>query len=329
MNQFQEVIHRLLPSRNRPTPSGWISFNSVCCHHRGQRADRRQRGGILFTDEGWNYHCFNCDFKAGWTAGHQLTKNTKSLLSWLGLSETEIGRLNLYTIKTKDQKIGESYTIRSFDLESKSLPNNSVLIEEYLAHNDPCPDLLRVIEYIYFRGQELNWYPWHWSPEPGYKDRLLIPFYDRGQIVGWTGRKITDGKPKYLTDSQPGYVFNIDRQTPERRAVILVEGQLDAIAIDGVAAMTKDINPTQVARLQTLNRPVIVVPDRDRPGAAMIDHAVKNNWNVSMPPWDPQVKDVADAVKLYGRCYTLYSIFHYQESNNLKLQIMSKQLKNS
>ena len=328
MNQFQEVIQRLLPSPHRQTPSGWISFNSVCCHHRNQRADRRQRGGILITNEGWNYHCFNCDFKAGWTLGHQLTRNTRSLLQWLGLSEVEIGRLNLFAMQTREQQLTQSVNIRSFDLESRFLPENSRLIQDLLKDGDPEPDLIRVIEYIYQRGQELDWYPWHWSDQPGYRDRLLIPFYDRGRIVGWTGRKITDGRPRYLTESQPGYLFNIDRQTPDRRAVILVEGQMDAIAVDGVAAMTKDINPTQAARIATLNRPVIVVPDRDRPGATMIDHAVKNNWSVSMPPWDQSIKDVADAVKLYGRCYTLYTIFHYQESNAIKLQIMSQQLKN-
>ena len=328
MNQFQEVIQRLLPSPHRQTPSGWISFNSVCCHHRNQRADRRQRGGILITNEGWNYHCFNCDFKAGWTLGHQLTRNTRSLLQWLGLSEVEIGRLNLFAMQTREQQLTQSVNIRSFDLESRFLPENSRLIQDLLKDGDPEPDLIRVIEYIYQRGQELDWYPWHWSDQPGYRDRLLIPFYDRGRIVGWTGRKITDGRPRYLTESQPGYLFNIDRQTPDRRAVILVEGQMDAIAVDGVAAMTKDINPTQAARIATLNRPVIVVPDRDKPGATMIDHAVKNNWSVSMPPWDQSIKDVADAVKLYGRCYTLYTIFHYQESNAIKLQIMSQQLKN-
>ena len=83
MNQFQEIIQNLMPSPHRRTPSGWISFNSVCCHRRGHRTDTRERGGIMFTDEGWNYHCFNCEFKAGWTLGHQLTKNTRSLLSWL------------------------------------------------------------------------------------------------------------------------------------------------------------------------------------------------------------------------------------------------------
>jgi hypothetical protein len=328
MNQFQEIIQNLMPSPHRRTPSGWISFNSVCCHRRGHRTDTRERGGIMFTDEGWNYHCFNCEFKAGWTLGHQLTKNTRSLLSWLGLSELEIGKINLFTLKTREQINDTQIRLHDFELETKSLPDGSINIQQYLIDNDPDPELVKVIEYIYQRGQNIDWYPWHWCDQPGYRDRLLIPFYDRGRIVGWTGRKITDGKPKYLTDSQPGYLFNIDRQTADRRAVILVEGQLDAIAVDGVAAMTKDINPTQIARLQRLNRPVIVVPDRDRAGASLIDHAVKNNWSVSMPPWDPTVKDTADAVKLYGRCYTLYTIFHYQESNPIKLQILSRQLKN-
>jgi len=327
MNQFQEVIQRLLPPRHRRTPSGWISFNSVCCHHRGEGLDKRQRGGILFTTEGWNYHCFNCHFKAGWTPGHQLTKNTKNLLSWLGLNDTEIGHLNLFVLKTKSDTLPD-LKIRDLTLQEKPLPLNSINIKEFIENNDPDQDLVKVIDYIYQRGQNLDWYPFHWSPEAGYRDRVLIPFYNMGKIVGWTGRKISEGKPKYLTEGQPGYIFNIDRQSLDRRAVVVVEGQFDAIAIDGVATMTNDINSDQIQRIKQLNRPVIVVPDRDRAGAQLIDHAVKQSWTVSLPPWGDDVKDVADAVKKFGRCYTLYSIFHYQEQNTIKQQILSKQLKN-
>lgn len=328
MNQFQEVIQRLLPSKHKQTPSGWISFNAVCCHHKGENPDRKQRGGILFTNDGWNYHCFNCGYKAGWTPGHNITKNTKLLLQWLGLNEIDIGKLNLFVLKSKDQKQLPNIKLHNFELETRSLPADSIHIEEFIKTQDPEPDLVKVIEYIYNRGQELSWYPFHWSSSPGYRDRLLIPFYERGKIVGWTGRKITQGKPKYLSDSQPGYVFNIDRQTFDKRFCIVVEGQLDAIAVDAVSIMTNEVNETQAARINSLNKPVIAVPDRDQSGRKLIDQAIKLNWSVSLPPWEPHIKDVADAVKYYGRCYTLYSIIHYQESNPIKLQILSKQLKN-
>ena len=188
--------------------------------------------------------------------------------------------------------------------------------------------LVAVVEYLLSRGMEWEWYNWHWSTAPGYRDRLLIPFYQDGKIVGYTGRKVTEGKPKYLTDSQSGYVFNLDRQTRDRAYVIVVEGQFDAIAVDGVAIMTNEPNDTQVARINALGREVICVPDRDRPGSKMLKHAIKNEWSVSLPPWGDDLKDVADAVKKYGRLYVLATILHYRVSGEIKINLIKKKLEN-
>jgi DNA primase len=216
--------------------------------------------------------------------------------------------------------------VLNFDLKEMELPENSMSVVDWLNTGQDNPDLVAVVEYLLSRGMEWDWYTWYWSAAPGYRDRLLIPFYQDGKIVGYTGRKVTDGKPKYLTESQSGYVFNIDRQDRDRQYVIVVEGQFDAIAIDGVAIMTNEPNDTQVARLQAMGREVICVPDRDRPGAKMLKHAIKNNWSVSLPPWGDDVKDVADAVKKYGRLYTLTTILHYRVSGEIKINLLKKKL---
>jgi len=187
-------------------------------------------------------------------------------------------------------------------------------------------DIGKIVEYIISRGMDLDWYNWMWSPAPGYVDRVLIPFYQDGKIVGYTGRKITDGKPKYLTDSQSGYVFNIDRQDRNRQYVIVVEGQFDAIAVDGVGIMTNELNDAQVLRINALAREVIVVPDRDRPGAKMLKHAIKHHWSVSLPPWGDDVKDIAEAVRKYGRIYVLTTILHYRVSGEIKINLLKKKL---
>jgi DNA primase len=171
-----------------------------------------------------------------------------------------------------------------------------------------------------------EWYNWHWSAAPGFRDRVIIPFYQDGKVVGYTGRKIKPGKPKYLTDSQSGYVFNIDAQSYDRKYVIVSEGQFDAIAVDGVGIMTNEPNEAQVARINALGREVVVVPDRDRPGAKMLKHAIANGWSASLPPWGDEVKDIADAVKKYGRLYTLATILHYKVTGEIKINLLKKKL---
>lgn len=328
MNEIQDALLALLPPKRKATPSGWSSFNAPCCIHTGNSKDTRQRGGILLTTKGgWTYHCFNCNFKAGWAPGHLLTKNTKNLFKWLGLSENEISKLGLIALKLKDDQPVAKKSI-SFTLEERSLPDGSMLLKEWAQvvwKPGADEDMVRVFEYLVSRGMELDWYDWMWTPAPGYKDRVIIPFYQDGKIVGYTGRKITEGKPKYLTDAQPGYVFNIDRQKNDREYIIVVEGQFDAIGIDGIAIMHNEPNETQCARINALGKQVIVVPDRDKAGLKLIQAAIKHNWAVSLPPWN-DVKDVADAVAKYGRIYTLFTILHYRETNEIKIQLLKKKL---
>lgn len=329
MNEILTAVLALLPP-GRSTPSGWRSMNAVCCQHRGESADTRRRGGIMVKpDGGWNYNCFNCNFRAGWTPGHLLTQNTRQLLDWLGLSPTDIQRLGLEAMRIRDQVGDQARGQRakvSFDLRPDTLPANSMPVAFWLEHQCQEPDFLAVRDYILCRGMSLDWYPWHWTPEAGYQDRVIIPFYQDKQIVGWTGRKITPGRPRYLTSAQPSYVFNLDNQTPDRGQVLVVEGQFDAIAVDGVAVMHNNPSDTQCARIRALAREVIVVPDRDRAGADLVQAALNQNWSVSLPDWQPDIKDVADAVKRYGRLYTLTSILNSRETNPIKIELIKKRL---
>jgi hypothetical protein len=325
MHEIQATLLALLPPNRKNTSGGWVSFNAVCCHHRGEKPDSRKRGGILTnTEGGFQYHCFNCGFKAGWQPGKLFSGNTKLLFRWLGLAETEVGKLGLVALKHQESMPNVKKAL-NFTLHEVALPEDSKLLTEWIAEGE---DVTPCIEYLIKRGMDIDWYNWMWSPAPGYKDRILIPFYQDGKVVGYTGRKLTEGKPKYLTESQSGYVFNIDRQARDRSYVIVLEGQFDAIAIDGVAIMTNEPNDAQVARLQALGKEIICVPDRDRPGAKMLKHAIKNEWTVSLPPWGDDIKDVADAVQRYGRLYTLTTILNHKVSGEIKINLLKKKLEN-
>ena len=327
MNEIQDALLALLPSKRKNTPSGWTSFDAVCCHNNGNTKDTRKRGGLLINSTGgFQYHCFNCNFKAGWTPGKLLSKNTKKLFQWLGMTDNDLGKLNLITLKIKDDQPVVKKEL-SFELKEKQLPDDCFSIREWEEYQCNDVDFQNCLQYIKDRGLSLTSYNWHWSAANGYRDRVIIPFYHEGKIVGYTGRKITSGKPKYLTDAQPGYVFNLDRQQDSRAYIIVVEGQFDAIAIDGCGIMHNEPNETQCMRLKSLGKEVIVVPDKDAAGASMLKSALANNWSASLPPWEDDIKDVADAVKRYGRLYVLTTILHYRVSGEIKINLLKNRLK--
>jgi hypothetical protein len=330
MNEIQAALLAVLPPKRKSTSGGWTSFDAVCCHHRGEGRDTRQRGGIIVKADTWSYHCFNCGFKAGWSPGKLLSKNTKDLFRWSGMPDDQITKLGLYALKLKEDQPSYIKELK-FDLNEVELPDGTMSIKDWVdspSIENFLDDLVPVMEYISSRGFDPLDGNFMWSPTAGYKDRVIIPFYSNQLVVGFTGRKIKDGKPKYLTDSQSGYVFNLDNQAHNRKYVIVVEGQFDALAIDGVAIMTNEPNDVQIARINALGKKVICVPDKDKPGAKLIHHAVNNGWSVSLPEWGNDVKDVADAMCKFGRLYTLFTIIHYCEDNKIKMQLLAKKLEN-
>jgi len=315
----------VLPPNRKQTPSGWMSFDAPCCHHRGETRDDRKRGGVMISGDAFSYHCFNCNFKAGWSPGKTLSTNTRKLFSWLGVSDTEIARLAMDALRAH-----ESLPVKkreySFELKEVELPENCLPILDPSLVDRADTRWLDAVMYLADRKIDLDWYPFMWADADGYRDRVIIPFYQDNKIVGYTARKIKEGKPKYLAHNQPGYVFNLTGQPRERKYVIVVEGQFDAISIDGVCVGHNDPNETQTSRINALAREVIVVPDRDKAGAQLLNSALANGWSVSLPPWGDDIKDVADAVKRYGRLYTLAAILEYRTANQLKIQVMQKKL---
>lgn len=317
MSLIIDTVNLYLPSKRKKTPSGWISFNAVCCDHNGTSADTRQRGGMMI-NEGVSYHCFNCGFKTSWQPGRIVTAKFRKLMRWLNVPDDLISKCSLESLRLKENSEYQSTVELVPKFINKILPPDSVKISEA----DLNQEMNTAIEYIANRGFYLDDYDWHWSP--AYPNRLIVPFYFNKTLVGFTARLLRDGKPKYISEQQPGYIFNYDNQKQNRKYVIVCEGPFDAISIDGVAILGSEVSDQQKNLLNHLKKEVIVLPDRDSAGKKLIEQAIENNWSVSFPDWDSDVKDANEALLKYGRLATLYSIIHNKESSALKIKLFAK-----
>jgi hypothetical protein len=248
------------------------------------------------------------------------------------MPDSEITKLALEALRIKEEYVidGDTPHIQLPIFETKELPVGARSFEELhdwkaLEPSGLDEEFIRAVEYVvYDRGLDLGDYDFMWTPEGSYKTRLIVPFYYQGDIVGYTARKLGDGSPKYITDSQPGYVFNLDGQGWDRQFVIVVEGPFDAISVGGVAVLRNEVNEQQAMLINALQRNVVVVPDRDQSGEQLVTDAVKYGWSVAFPEWpDADVKDVADAVKRYGKIYTMQKIVNSQ-ATGLKIQLLAK-----
>ena len=316
-----------LPAKRKPSPQGWLSFNGVCCHHNGQSPDKRGRGGLKVTEQGWSYHCFNCSYTASFTLGRTLSFKARRLLGWMGVPDNEIEMLNLESLRHRSvhgiledrQRVVNALTGIEFEEFDDFPPFSEVVTPEFpfyweYIRKRQVPEDYPIMTAIKNDGI-------HWV-----RPFVLVPFTHDNKVVGWTARFLDNKIPKYINHSQPGYVFGTDLQHSDWNYVIVTEGIFDALSIGGLALMHNTISDAQARLIRSLGKEVIVVPDQDKAGLELVDRAMELGYSVSMPDWPSHIKDVNDAVIEYGRLGALLTIMQARETSKIKIELRKKQL---
>lgn len=323
MSIVSDTLVSYLPAKRKTTPGGWTSFSGPCCVHNGETQDTKQRAGFIENGDGVSYHCFNCGFKASWQPGRTLNYKMRKLMTWLNVPDNEINKLSLEVLRISEGVETGKHLITLPKFETKTLPEGAVEIAD-----GPCAtgNLEAVMKYMQERNLYLNdGYRYFWCNNPVYKRRLIVPFYYDSRLVGWTARAIDpERNPRYLMETQPGFVYGLNEQRPQKIFCIVTEGPIDANHIEGVSIMGSEISEQQALLINRLNRDIIVVPDRDSKGRALAEQAIELGWQVSLPEWNKDCKDISDAVDQYGRLYTLYSIWSAAETSPLKIRLRMK-----
>jgi len=310
----------------KQAPKGWHKRHCMLCHTQGHGRDTRNRFGIQFNPNSIAVNCFNCGFSAGYTEGKELSNGFKFFLKQINIDDKFIKQIEFEIFKhTKDIKVvreGDEETAADREAKLKSLfqkwkpidlPEDSLPVTQWLEYGLDDPDFMRVVEYALSR-KLYDLENFYWSPSKLFQvnQRLIIPYFYRGKIVGFTARLSydTDGKsiPKYYQQCPTDFVYNLDNQQDwSRKYVIVTEGVLDGYTVDGVSTLG-EIGQAKVDIINRLQKQVIVCPDRDKKGWDLVEVAIENNWAVSFPRWDSNIKDAAKAAEKYGRLLTTYSI---------------------
>ena len=330
MSVVAETVLTYLPPKRKVTPSGWTSFNAPCCHHNGTTVDTRSRGGLITNPDGVSYHCFNCGYKASWQQGRNLSVKMRKLLQWLNAPDDIINKLALTVMQENEGIQVKQQLVEVPTFNTVQLPPAARKLQDWADYCALEPtgvdsNLVKIFEYMKQRNLHMDDTDYYWTPELGYRDRLIIPFLYEGKNVGWTARTVTPNKnPKYLSEQQPGFVYNLDEQRSNKVFVIVCEGPIDALYIDGVALLGSEAKDQQALLINRLNKDVIVVPDRDQAGSKLVEQAIDYGWGVSMPNWAEDITDVGEAVQRYGRIFTLHSIASYAETSPLKIRLGAK-----
>lgn len=324
LEEIVSSVHSLLtehlPIRNSKTPSGWITFDCVMC------PDKRKRAGIIQQGPRISYNCFNCGFKTGWSPSPFLGKKYKEIASRLGADNKAVHAVQLDLLKYSEElesaEIDTSFNYINKKFDPVELPDSAISIDDLPSNHE-------LVEYAKSRGI-YGLYPLLHFTDLLNKRRVIVPFMFNNELVGWSGRHIAPSDKntaKYLHNLQPGYVFNIDQFTAqEREIIIVVEGIFDALLVDGVSILGNKVTAEQAHLITQLNKRVIVCPDKDEAGKELIKQSIALGWEVSFPPWAPDIKDAADACAKYGRLATVASIIKHATDNDIKKEVKMRMM---
>ena len=325
---LQQVVFSHLPHQRRQASGGWLSFNCPCCVDNGEaRPDIRMRGGIHTDDSSISYHCFNCGFTASHKTGRVINKKMLRFLRNLGVSDSDIKRLQLEAIREKELADGpmlfvsRTQTTRIPSFPDCELPEGAQPLDDILNNDAPDERAILGAKYLLDRGI-YDYIDAYWSPHAVFRNRVIIPFWQGDRIVGYTGRDFT-GKSdaKYMSKSPKNFLYNVDAIKRNRMFLIVTEGVIDAACLDAVGIMSNEASDAQIDYINQFKGEVIVCPDRDKAGERLIKQAIENGWSVSFPYWEDGIKDAADAVHKYGKLYTLKSIIDGRISNSTKINV--------
>lgn len=324
----------------KPAPNKWLKRNCMLCSLHGYTRDIRHRFGIQFNSTSIALHCFNCGFGAAYHEGGVLTKKFKSFLTQINIDDILVKEIdfeifkqrnNISYIREGDEELTqENKEARFRSLFDKwkpvNLPEDSFPISTWIKAGINDINFTRSVEYMVSR-RIYDFDSFYWTPNKNsnLNQRIIIPYYYRRGIVGYTARLTFDYVdktiPKYLQQLPVNYVYNLDKQQDwARKYVIVNEGVLDAWVTDGISTLG-EINQAQIDIINRLQHDIIVCPDRDKNGWGLVKAAIDNDWKVSYPKWSPGIKDAADASKIYGKLLTTHSIIESAVSGKENIEI--------
>ena len=141
-----------------------------------------------------------------------------------------------------------------------------------------------------------------------FRNRLMFPIIDvRGNVVGFGGRVIGQGEPKYLNSNETLifnkrknlFGLNFAKKTKEK-AIILVEGNIDVVTLhqfgfdNAVASLGTSLTEDQVTLLTRYTEEVILTYDGDDAGQRAARRAIPMLEKAGIKVKVLQVKDAKD-----------------------------------
>jgi hypothetical protein len=287
-------------------PNGWYPCRCLICN------DYQERGGFKQDGDEVRWKCFNCGSRFKYTEhSGKLYSDAKQVLYSFGVTSNELDEVLGSTFFNKGEakaEISEETLKPKFSLFTPEieLPPSSHLL------GAPIKDELQnpLIEYMVQRKLDPIKLNAHFSLDPKFLGRIIVPCYRDTKVIFWQARTIfKDVNPRYLSPSvvKEAVLWGYDNiwrryDTP----LFITEGIFDAHHLDGVALLGSELTAAKLEVLNRTKRRKVVVVDRNMNGKKLAEVALTNGWEITFPP--EGTSDTNDSVQKHGLAYTMWTL---------------------
>jgi hypothetical protein len=298
---IQSLIEERVPFRWLST--GWFAGKCALCN------DYKERAGFRFDDNKVVYHCWNCSRTNTYEEfSGRMSKGMREVLRAYGFDDSDISsnvNIPFFNKKNEEEKTISLATITkiktttpTIELPPKCFPIGH---SEFLEYQE------KLVTYLLDRKIDINKYPFFFSLEQRYLNRVIIPFYRNGKLIYWQARHIDNSvKMRYDNAQVPreAILFNFDKLSAYSPAPLFVtEGVFDAMMIDGVALMGSALNPAKEKLLSESPRRLIFVIDKDSNGRALAERVLEMGWEIAFSPQGTE--DLNHSVQRFNMSWTI------------------------
>lgn len=256
-------------------------------------------------------NCFNCGskFKYEEGSGH-LSVAAKKILEAYGVPPSEIQEVlgGTFFVKAPEEKTITVETMApkiTLFTPEVALPPKSYPIGA--PHNEDMQ--IPLAEYVLNRGLDPVKLNAHFSMDPKFFGRVILPCMRDGKIIYWQARAIGDQQPRYKSPGtgKEAVLWGYDtlRGGNYDHPLFITEGIFDAASIDGVALLGSQLNASKIEILNKSRRRRAVVIDPDDNGGHLGQLALDNGWEITFPPLGC---DANKSVQKYGKLFTIWTL---------------------
>jgi hypothetical protein len=305
----QKLLRDLIETQVHLGQESSTGFRAVRC---ASCNDHSERAGFKFDGETVGYSCFNCAAKFRYEEGSgKLGRSAKRILEAFGISQNQLNEVTGSSFFNKSQEPKE-ITLESMAPKVRLFTPEVALPPKSHPLGSPFADELQapIIEYLMKRKIDPLEVQAHFSLDPKFLYRVIMPCMREGKVIYWQARTILDGvKPRYMSPgiNKDAVLWGYDNLWRDHdQPLFCTEGIFDAAALNGVALLGSKLNESKLEVLNRCRRRKIVVVDRDDNGGELAQLALENKWEITFPP--AGVDDVNKSVQKYGRLLTIWTL---------------------